>query len=623
MCGIAGFWDSGAQIGTQEGKARLTRMCDRLAHRGPDGAGEWDDAQSGVFLGHRRLSILDLSAAGTQPMRSHNDRYVLVFNGEIYNFDALRKNLPDTIAWRGHSDTEILLEHIAHCGLDETLRRAKGMFAFALWDRKDKILTLARDHIGKKPLYAGWVEGCFVFASELKAIEAFASNKLPIDQAAFTAYQYFGFVPTPQSIYKDICKIHPGSILHLLADDVSHNKRPDIASTMKRYWKPEKGSFLKKEIDINYLIKDAVALRMVSDVPLGVFLSGGIDSSLVASMMQEQSMTPIKSYAIAFSDHAFDESHHAEKIAAHLGTDHTTYRVDEGEALRVIPDLPRIYDEPFADYSQIPSVVLCAQARKDTVVALSGDGGDEVFCGYKRYFMLHRLLQATRFMPRKAISAALRSVEQGTYNRLGLNGKRLHSIAGFLSETDLEGAILRTLSVNPAMPRPPLDLSLSNDLSPFERMMMIDTQFYLPDDILVKIDRASMAASLEVRSPLLDKDVIEAAWSLPIDDKIFAGQGRGKKPLYDLLARYVPETLINRPKQGFTPPIAAWLRGTLRPWAEDLIHTDTGLYDQQDIAALWQDFITGRADHHTALWGILMAQSWALHNKQTFAKNIA
>ncbi|MCB1652300.1 MAG: asparagine synthase (glutamine-hydrolyzing), partial [Alphaproteobacteria bacterium] len=604
----------------------LQKMTSCLAHRGPDADGHWDDAQqegAGIFLGHRRLSILDLSPAGAQPMISQNGRYVLVFNGEIYNFKNLLAHLPKDLSLRGRSDTEVLLEHFSHCGVSETLEHIKGMFALALWDRRERTLTLARDHIGKKPLYAGWIDGCLIFASELKALQAFASSSLEIDREALEQFNYFGFIPAPRSIYKNVSKISPGSVVTLHESDLRSKNTKIITEKMTRYWRVKKGSNDKKQKPFKEIISEAVALRMISDVPLGSFLSGGIDSSLVTALMQEQSTRPVKTYSIGFTDEAFDESLIAEKIAAHLGTDHTTYRVKEADALGVIQDLPQIYDEPFADYSQIPTLVLCAQARKDTIVALSGDGGDEVFCGYKRYFMLKKLLAAARFMPRRQVASLLERIGQSGYKRIGLNGKRMHAIAGYLQDETLDEAILRSLAANPDAPRPILGLDLEEGLNAFECMMMIDTNVYLPDDILVKVDRASMAASLEVRSPLLDKDVIEYAWSIPIEEKVFKGQGKGKKPLYELLCQYVPEELINRPKQGFTPPIARWLRGDLRSWAEDILAADTGLYEKAEMRKLWEAFITGRADTHTALWAVLMAQSWALHNKPASARNAA
>ncbi|MGH1456371.1 MAG: asparagine synthase (glutamine-hydrolyzing) [Alphaproteobacteria bacterium] len=616
MCGIAGFFTP-ENIGNHEGHSLTKAMTDTLTHRGPDADGVWGDGDNGIFLGHRRLSILDLSKAGAQPMTSQNGRYVASYNGEIYNTNQLLNALryvKSDISFKGHSDTEIMLEGFALLGLEKTLSIIKGMFAIALWDKQEKTLTLVRDHVGKKPFYVGWVGDKIAFASELKAFIALNGCRPEIDMDAMAAYRYFGFIPAPRSIYKNIFKLRPAHYIVLQKDDLSSS---DLASKMKPYWVLKKG----KEDDsagsrLKEVLSSAVSGRMMSDVPLGAFLSGGIDSSLVTALMQEQSDTPVKTYSIGFDDGAFDESKHAEKVAAHLKTDHTTYMVTARETLDVIPNLPRIYDEPFADYSQIPTTVLCAQARKDTVVALSGDGGDEVFCGYKRYFMLKRLLDKTSSIPapiRKALALCLNAAPQNIYNLVGGNGKRMHSIAGFLQEAGFDKSVLRTLSIQPGLDLPDgLNLGQSEGLSDLERMMMIDTHLYLPDDILVKVDRASMFSSLEVRSPLLDKDVIELAWTMNIKDKVFDERGRGKRPLYDLLCDYVPREIIDRPKQGFTPPVADWLRSDLKDWGHDLIHTDTPLFEQKDIQEMWRAFQSGRIDNHSALWGVLMAQSWYL-----------
>lgn len=619
MCGIAGFFALSKDIEARKGSHLLQSMTDAIAHRGPDADGAWSDAEQGVFLGHRRLSILDLSPAGAQPMVSHDGRYVTVFNGEIYNAQSLASLLKakePALAFRGYSDTEILLEGFAQLGVDETLKHIKGMFALALWDRQEKALTLMRDHLGKKPLYYGRVGDAFVFASELKAVRAFAKERgteLQINRKALDTYARFGFIPAPDSIYDGIFKLRPAHILHL--QDGVQSEREFWALDVHKEKIPYDPARLK------VLLQEAVKGRMMSDVPLGAFLSGGIDSSLVVALMQEQSKMPVKTYSIGFDDAAFDESGHAENVARHLGCEHTTYRVSALDTLDVIPHLPQIYDEPFADYSQIPSIVLCQKARADTVVALSGDGGDEFFCGYARYFMLQKLLRLKRTIPQGLhgiLSAFLSTPSQGAYNALGLNGKRMHSIAGMLQEKDFKGEVLRSLSANPDSARltgNAPDLSVWDklfddpDLSELEKMMYVDALLYLPDDILVKVDRASMASSLEVRSPLLDKDVIEYAWNMQIGDKV-RGAGAGKKPLYDLLCTYVPQEMIDRPKQGFTPPIAGWLRGELKDWARDLLAQDTGLFDKVQVQNLWREFETGQADHHNALWSVLMAQAW-------------
>lgn len=624
MCGIAGFFASARMIDASSGRKILSQMTDAIAHRGPDADGSWYDDAQGIFLGHRRLSILDLSPAGAQPMTSHDGRYVMVFNGEIYNAPDLAAHLRmkySGLVFNGHSDTEILLEGFARFGVEDILPRIKGMFALALWDRLEQSLYLMRDHLGKKPLYYGRIGGHFVFGSELKSLKVFAKSvgaALEIDRRALGAYTSYGFVPSPRSIYEGISKLPPAHYLRI----------GDETMVEKAYWTLDYHA-PKLPYDpqkLKSLLQEAVKGRMMSDVPLGAFLSGGIDSSLVVALMQEQSAANVKTYSIGFDDLAFDESKHAENVARHLGCDHTTYHVSAADTLGVIPNLAHIYDEPFADYSQIPSIVLCQKARKDTVVALSGDGGDEFFCGYARYFMLQKLQNLKRKVPHGlhgAVASILSIPHQGIYNALGMNGKRMHSIAGQFSEKSFRGEVLRTLSMNPRASLlvgmetdlPELDAIFEDEtLSDLEKMMLVDTLFYLPDDILVKVDRASMAASLEVRSPLLDKDVIEYAWSIRLDDKL-RGHSAGKKPLYDLLCTYVPEEMINRPKQGFSPPIASWLRGDLKDWARDLLAADTGLYDRVQMQKLWSEFESGRADHHNALWAVLMAQSWFLTNR--------
>lgn len=622
MCGIAGFWAIGHSISADEGASLNRHMTNQIHRRGPDSDGHWNDHENGIFLGHRRLSIIDLSDAGAQPMTSHDGQLVMVFNGEIYNYQEIIKQLkskkPD-IVFKGHSDSEVLLGAFSIMGIEQTLNIMKGMFAIALWDKRSKTLTLMRDHIGKKPLYIGRIGKKIAFASELKALIPLFEQTPKINKEALEKYKYFGFIPAPDSIYQDVFKLPAAHMATLNAEDLMVKPASQLITKASRYWTIAKNDQPNDAAGLKTILQSSVSDRMMSDVPLGAFLSGGIDSSLITALMQEQSQKPIKSYSIGFTDKEFDESMHAEKVAKHLGTDHTTYHVSEKETQAIIPKLPSIYDEPFADYSQIPTAILCQQAKKDTTVVLSGDGGDEVFCGYKRYFMLKKLLDATKHLPRKSIAGLLKVVPQNTYNKIGLKGKRLHSIASFLQEPDLQSAILRTLCVNPDTPQPQLNLPLNSDLTDLEKMMMIDTHLYLPDDILVKVDRASMFSSLEVRSPLLDKDLMEYAWAMPIKDKVFDQQGRGKKPLYNLLCSYVPEELVNRPKQGFTPPIGAWLKSDLREWAEDLLAQDTGLYGMDQTKIMWREFITGRADHHHALWSMLMAQSWYLNIDNGFS----
>ncbi len=624
MCGIAGFFAADLSISKDKHQSSLRQMTKLLSHRGPDAQGIWYDDGAGIYLGHRRLSILDLSEAGAQPMSSHCERFMISYNGEIYNTDELIRSLREKKCeprFHGHSDTEILLEAFANLGIEKTLSIIKGMFAIALWDKREHVLHLIRDHLGKKPLYVGWVDKKIAFASELKSLEKLANAPLEINENAFQAYRYFGFIPAPQSIYKGIYKLPAGHWVTININDVKEKESDLILRKKKCYWsfsKPTRYLGINEWQDtLEKTLYSAVSSRMMSDVPLGSFLSGGIDSSLVTALMQEQSSKPIKSYSIGFNNNIHDESKHAERVAKHLGTDHTTYMVTPKDSLDVIPHLTDIYDEPFADYSQLPSIVLCQQAKKNTTVALSGDGGDELFCGYKRYFMLKNLLDKTRHIPNPLIHVLcsfLKLPPQKLYNNLHLNGKRLHSIAGFLQEPNFQAAVLRTLSMSPNSVACPQDLNLGNheSLTDLESMMMIDTMLYLPDDILVKVDRASMFSSLEVRSPLLDKDLFELSWKMPISDKIFSDKKRGKKPLYDLLCNYVPPALINRPKQGFTPPISLWLKSELKDWAEALIDTQTPLFNKLEVKSIWDDFQSGRSAHENEIWNILMAQSWYL-----------
>ena len=626
MCGIAGYYTAGRSVALEGGLKPLKNMTDTMKLRGPDIGGYWCDTEKGIYLGHRRLSIIDLSDAGNQPMISQCGRYVMVFNGEIYNFNKLSielKKIEAQISFKGHSDTEILLECFARIGFKKTLNLIKGMFTIALWDNKEEQLFLVRDHVGKKPLYFGIVKDKIVFASELKAIKNISGNDLKINNKALNLYNYFGFIPSPYSIYSDIYKLPPSNYIIIGKNDILDRDSKNLIEKAKQYWQFTKNDNQLSEKcwrrELHSILKESVSQRMISDAPLGAFLSGGIDSSLISALMQENSNSAINTYSIGFLNSEFDESRHAEKVAKHLGTNHTTYVIEAQDTQKIIPDLHKIYDEPFADYSQIPTSILCQQAKIDTTVALSGDGGDEVFCGYKRYFMLKKLWDYSNVMPlalRKKISALLLLASQGTYNKLGVNGKRIHSIAGFLTEESIKSAAFRAFSVNPYVDfSDNLYIGDLTNLDNLEKMMMIDSNLYLPDDILVKVDRASMFSSLEVRSPLLDKDVIEFAWQIPIKDKIFAKKGKGKKPLYDLLCKYVPEEIINRPKQGFTPPIASWLRGDLRDWAQDILYTDTPLYEKSYKDKCWNEFIIGYKDNHHIIWSILMAQSWYLNSK--------
>lgn len=648
MCGIAGFIDFGNDL-SETSMNTLGKMTNTLSHRGPDSAGTWRAQDDPVYFGHRRLAILDLSDLGHQPMASHCGRYVICYNGEIYNHLSIRKKIESLGGvFKGTSDTETLLEAISFLGVEETLKLIKGMFAFALWDKKSKNLTLVRDHLGKKPLYFGFSDNKLYFCSELKAAFALFKNKPEIDRAAFNQYMKFGYISAPHCIYKNSYKLKPAHSITFNLEGNSSNYDQNVIERMEPYWSPQSvkcqpleqqsgdtQSTLKLHLD------NAVKERMLSDVPIGSFLSGGIDSSLITALMQEQSFKPVRTYTIGFEDESFNEAGYAKAVAEHLGTEHHSHVVTSAETRSIIPDLCEIYDEPFSDVSQIPTYHVCKMAKKDATVVLSGDGGDEIFCGYSRYFMAQNLFNKIKNKPlflRRFLSGALLSCSAQSLDKIcsvlsiiksleqyNLNGKRLHSIGRFMNSETLDELVEDVMTV---CQTPELltsyggisgDVFSRKDVSPkilddFDRMMMVDILMYLPDDILVKVDRASMANSLEVRSPLLDLDLINWALNVPIKEKVFNGQERGKKPLYDLLQDYVPKELIDRPKQGFSVPIAQWLRGPLNDWANDLL-TDhalkqTGLFDCNEVRKLWSSFMDRKIETVDTIWSILMAQAW-------------
>lgn len=645
MCGIAGFIALNQNAVSQNCEALLKDMTDSMPHRGPDADGFW--SAHPVYIGHRRLSILDLTPQGAQPMQSKNGRFIITFNGEIYNHADLARVLTSRgIKFSGHSDTEVLLEAFAEWGVLETLDKIKGMFAIALWDNKEKILHLIRDHVGKKPLYAGYFEDKLVFASELKAIKALSKGRPALNREALTLYTRYGFVPAPYSIYQGIYKLKPGHRMSLSLESLVNGPRMTLPDKMEAYWRApnsqESYDAVEGKDRLKALLTDAVASRMIADVPIGGFLSGGTDSSLVVAIMQSMASRPVQTFSIGFEENAFDETPHAHRVAQYLGTDHYSYQVTADETRNIIPLLPDIYDEPFADYSQIPTYHICRIAKTQATVALSGDGGDELFCGYSRYFYTQSLYRMMGFFPQAArtmLSKTLLAFPESLLTQISngistlippvqsyeLTGKRLHSIARFAEASDLPALIQRVMSLN-QRPQSLLKggyetgaadfarLFFHPSLHPLDVMMRADLSFYLPDDILVKLDRASMANSLEVRSPLLDKDVVDFALRIPAKNKVSGDGVRGKKPLYNLLLDYVPENLINRPKQGFSVPMAAWLRGSLRPWAEELLSISnletTELFEPHAVNRLWRDFISEKTDNHAGLWTILMAQAW-------------
>jgi len=641
MCGIAGLWGRPGKSGSEDARATVEAMTATLLHRGPDDGGSWLDQAAGLALGHRRLSILDLSPTGHQPMLSRCGRYVIVFNGEIYNHAELRAALGDAL-WLGHSDTETLLEAIARWGIVAALKRCTGMFALALWDRERRELHLARDRLGEKPLYYGWIGQTLVFASELKALRAHPEWRGEIDRGALALLLRHSYIPAPHSIYRGIRKLMPATILTLRADGSSDETRYWSAREIAERGvnEPFAGSAGEAAAELERLLSRSIGRQMVADVPLGAFLSGGIDSSAVVALMQAQSTRPVKSFTIGFNEPGYDEAGYARAVAHHLGTEHTELTVSSRQALEVIPRLPELYDEPFSDSSQIPTFLVAQLAREQVAVSLSGDGGDELFGGYNRYFLGRSLWRKTGWLPRgvrRAAAAAIEAVSPAGWDALFAGckgilpphlrharpGDKLHKLAGILGARDAD-EIYRGLvshwqhpaSVVIAGTEPGTALTDSGawpDLPDFtQRMMYLDLVSYLPDDILVKVDRAAMGVSLETRVPMLDHELVEFAWRVPLSMKI--RDGEGKWLLRQVLYRHVPRALIERPKMGFGVPIDAWLRGPLRDWAEALLDesrlTREGYFDPRPIRARWREHLSGRRNWQYHLWDVLMFQAW-------------
>jgi asparagine synthase (glutamine-hydrolysing) len=643
MCGIAGSWSATARQSEGELRRLGDTMASAIAHRGPDGQGLWTDAAAGLVLAHRRLAIIDLTPTGEQPMRSHSGRYVIVFNGEIYNHPDLRAELDRAglaPAWRGTSDTETLLAAIDAWGLEGALGRSVGMFAAALWDSRERALSLFRDRMGEKPLYYGVQNGTLLFASELKSIVAHPSFTTRINHDAVQSLVRSLCVQGTLSIWEGVHKLPPGTSLTL--------RNPGAADAPVRYWSLAEvaAAGVAQPLDCSRaeaidLLEDrlrrSVADQMLADVPLGALLSGGIDSSLIVSLMQQQAAQPVRTFSIGFEDAQFDESAHAKAVARHLGTDHTELIVTPGDVLDQIPALPRIYDEPFADSSQLPTSLLMAMTRRSVTVALSGDGGDEVFGGYNRYWMAPKIWSRIAWCPpgmRRPLGAALTSVPARRWDRL------LGPAAGFLKQTHLGRKIHRighrlgesgdfqdfywslTAEWQPrerspllrGMGRPAAGegIDWSSFPHPSLGMMVADSVGYLPDDVLVKVDRAAMSASLETRAPFLDHRVVELAWRLPFPLRI-AGDG-GKIALKEILNRTVPRELTDRPKMGFAVPLDDWLRGPLKDWAAALLDpkrlAEQGIFDPLVVGDTWRAHLVEGQSFSPKLWPILMFQAW-------------
>jgi asparagine synthase (glutamine-hydrolysing) len=646
MCGISGLLRAGASAAPDALLAAATRMADAIRHRGPDGHGCWVDAEAGIALGHRRLAIVDLSEAGHQPMVSASGRYVLTYNGEIYNHPDLRAALEQNgqaPAWRGHSDTETLLACFDVWGVVAALKQVRGMFAFALWDREARELVIGRDRLGEKPLYYGWqgegAERVFLFGSELKALAAHPRFRGEVDREALMLLMRHGYVPTPYSIYRHISKLPPGCIATLSRAAPEPDIQPywsAVDTALEGLAEPFAGSPEQAVDALEALLGDAVARQMMADVPLGAFLSGGVDSSTVVALMQAQSRQPVRTFSIGFAEEGYDEAQHARAVARHLGTDHVELYVTPEQARDVIPSLPRLYDEPFADSSQIPTHLVSKLAREKVTVSLSGDGGDELFAGYTRYQMSASLWGALSPVPaplRALAGSALTALPVRFLNRVGnvlpsrarvnLLGDKLHKGAGVLRSRSADELYFGLVSLWPdpaKVVRGAVEPStlLTGDrpdlgsMGAVERMMALDLVSYLPDDILVKVDRAAMAVSLETRVPLLDPRVVAFAWSLPMHYKIRDGQT--KWPLRQLLYRHVPKALIERPKMGFGVPVGEWLRGPLRDWGEGLLDAgriaSEGYFDAAEVRATWDAHQKGDVNLPYRLWPILMFQQW-------------
>ena len=637
MCGIVGYVSQQVKASDKV----VEQMANAIRHRGPDGAATWCDVEAGIALGHRRLSIIDLTDFGRQPMHSSDGRFVLLFNGEIYNHRVLRAELEAqglAPTWQGHSDSEVLLAALASWGAQETLSRLNGMFAFALWDRKFRRLTMARDRMGEKPLYYGLVKGSLLFGSELKALAQHPSWEGTINRNALALFLRFAYVPEPYCIFEGLYKLPPAHVIEIDCNDFS------VLPDPTPYWSLQRTANAPRRQESEKLLLDeleeklmtSIGLRMEADVPLGAFLSGGIDSSAVVALMQAQSAKPVRTFTIGFEVAGYNEAEAAKAIAKHLGTQHTELYLTAQDALNVVPSLPHVWDEPFADSSQIPTLLLSKMTRESVTVALSGDGGDEVFCGYNRYGQGHQLHRRLSMMPsplRAALGGAMRHAPVQLIDRLmalvpqryryPAVGDRLQKLGRVIDTRDM-GSFYGTLVtqihnadelvIGGELPETKVDRQQDwPKLHDFrETMMYLDTLTYLPGDIMTKVDRASMAASLEARAPYLDHELIEFAWTLPMSMKL--RDGKTKWALRQILERHVPTQLFERPKMGFGVPIEHWLTGPLKQWAEDLLSPQRlkqqGLLHSERISQMWSEQCSGRGRWHYQLWTVLMFQAW-------------
>lgn len=645
MCGIAGILDPTASTNAERLGALASKMAASVEHRGPDDTGLWVDASAGVAFGHQRLAVIDLGTGGSQPMVSAGGRWVMAYNGEVYNYPEVRRRLEcDGALFRGSSDTEVLVAAVERWGVDRALDACEGMFAAALWDRQERSLHLLRDRFGEKPLYYGWVGPLFAFGSELKTLTALPNFRAELDRRAVARFLRSNCIPAPDTIWRGVRKLLPGHLVTV------RSPSPGLLPPQRCYWsagdavadarkRRMTGSVSEMIDELEVALSDVVASRMVADVPVGAFLSGGIDSSTIVALMQQHASEPVRTFTVGFDDRSFDESSEAEAVAAHLGTDHTAVHVGDAEAIEVIPRLADIWDEPFADVSQIPTHLVSRVARQQVTVSLSGDGGDELFAGYNRHAWLERVWGRAALVPtrvRRAAGSALGGIPPTVIERAARVTRHLPvdwqvrnpstkvaKLARVLAATDPEDAY-RALTTHWDCPT----LVLGRDDEPVieeehgelpvagggitEQMLWSDLVGYLPDDILVKLDRAAMAVSLETRVPFLDRKILDLAWRLPLDVKLREGQT--KWVLRQVLHRHVPPALVERPKTGFGLPIGAWLRGVLAPWAEDLLEErrlrDQGLLDPAPIRQAWELHRTGRQDLGYELWDVLVLQSW-------------